>query len=217
MNKIIVGLFLSGLLFGSGPCIASCGPILVSYIVGTKKSIFKGLVVYILFSLSRISVYLVLSVLIFFLGNFLLERFLRNFSKYILALGGAFIILVGVLLAGSRRLEFRPWQFLEKNIIRRDKKSMLALGLVTGLLPCAPLLAILSYVGLVSKSWLESLFYSFSFGLGTFISPLVLLVILAGLIPKFLVDKKGLYAQIFSFISGLVIIFLGLQLVRRAF
>lgn len=217
MNKIVVTLFLSGLLFGSGPCIASCGPILISYIVGTKKSILKGLVVYILFSLSRISVYLVLGVLIFFLGNFLLERFLHNFSKYILTLGGAFIILVGILMAWGRRLEFKPWQFLEKNIIGHDKKSMLALGLVTGLLPCAPLLVILSYVGLVSKSWFESLLYSFSFGLGTFISPLILLVILAGLIPKFLVDKKNLYTQIFSFICGLMIIFLGLQLIRKAF
>lgn len=217
MNKIIASLFSLGLLFGSGPCLASCGPILISYIAGTKKNIFKGLMAYILFSLSRIFVYLSLSVLVFFLGNFLLERLLPDFFKYILILGGVFIILIGVLVAWMRSLEFRPLRFLEKNIIERDRKSMLVLGLIIGLLPCAPLLAILSYVGLVSKTWPESLLYGFSFGLGTFISPLILLVILAGLIPKILVDKKGLYGQIFSFVCGLVIIFLGLQLIRKAF
>lgn len=215
MNKIIPSLFLCGLLFGSGPCLASCGPILISYIAATKKNILKGLVVYVLFSLARISVYLLLGVAIFSLGRFTLERLLGDFSRYIFIIGGGFIVLIGVLTAGGKRLEIKPLNFLHRNILERDKKSVVIVGLIVGLLPCVPLLAILSYVGLVSKSWLQSLFYSLSFGLGTFVSPLILLAILAGVIPQWFQDKK--YYSVFRFICGMIIIFLGLQLIYRAF
>ena len=217
MIKIILSLFLLGLSFGCGPCIAACGPILISYVVGTKKNIFKGLDVYILFSLARIFVYVVLSLVVFFLGRFTLDRLLGSFSKYIFIVGGAFIVLVGILTALGKRLEFKPWQFLQRNIIECDKKSIVLLGLIIGLLPCAPLLATLSYVGLISKTWTNSLLYSLYFGIGTFVSPLILLTMLAGSIPTFLVDKKESYHKIFSFICGLIIIFLGLELIGRAF
>jgi sulfite exporter TauE/SafE len=217
VNKIIISLFFSGLLFGSGPCIASCGPILISYVAGTKKNILKSLITYILFSSARIFVYLILSFLIFFLGRFALERLLGDFSKYVVILGGSFIILVGLLMALGKRLELEFCNVLGKNVLGQDKKITVALGLIIGLLPCAPLLAILSYVGLVSKSWMQSLLYSLSFGIGTFVSPLIFLVIFASLIPKFLIEKKGIYIQIFNFICGLIIIFFGLQLIKRAF
>ncbi len=156
-----------------------------------------------------------LSLLFFFLGRVFLEKLLGDFSKYIFILGGSFIIIVGVLVSLGKRLEFRPWQFLQKNIVERDKKSIIIIGLIIGLLPCAPFLAILSYIGLVSKTWVESLWYVLAFGLGTLVSPLVLLTLLAGLISYRLQNKK--YYQIFSFICGSIIIFLGIQLVIKVF
>jgi sulfite exporter TauE/SafE len=142
---------------------------------------------------------------------------MSGFSKLVAIAGGTFIILVGILMVLGRRLEIRPCRFLEKNIIERDKKSIIILGLVTGLLPCAPLLAILSYVALISRSWPATLLYGLSFGIGTFLSPLILLVVLAGLIPKFLICKKAIFSRIFSYACGLIFIFLGLQLMVKAF
>lgn len=215
MDKIIISLFVSGVLFGSGPCIASCGPVLIAYAAGTGRNVFKAFKVYILFSLSRISVYLAMGILVFFLGRMLLEGALGGLSKYIFILGGAFIIAVGIIMLLGRRLEFKPFQFLYRNILERDKKSIVIIGLIIGLLPCAPLLAILSYIGLISKSWADSLLYAFVFGLGTFISPLILLLLLSGLISRFVKEKN--YCRVISFICGLVIIFLGVQLAMRAF
>jgi len=200
-------LFMSGLLFGSGPCLATCGPILITYIAGTKKHTLKALFVYGLFSLARISVYLFLSLAIYFFGRFTLERLIGNSSRFILIIGGAFIVLMGILTAMGRSY----------TIIRHDKKNVFALGLIVGFLPCAPLLAILSYIGLVSKSWVDSLYFSLSFGLGTTLSPLILLTALSGLIARLLKDRKTLYQKIFSFICGLIIIFLGIQLIVKAF
>ncbi len=227
MTKIMLGFFLSGLLFGSGPCIPSCGSILISYIAGTKKNILKGLIVYSLFSLARIFAYLLLGVAVFFFGRWTLERLLGSFSKWVFILGGGFIALIGLLmvLGGSLKFfaKFRAWlnsseflRRLQKNILEHDKKSIVIFGLVIGLIPCAPLLSLLTYIGLASKTWTQSLLYSFSFGLGTFVSPLILFVILAGIIPQFLIDKGAVYARAFSSICGLIIMFLGMQLISRA-
>ena len=158
-----------------------------------------------------------LSLAIFFLSKFAVERLLGGLYKYVLILGGGFIATMGLFLAFGKRLEFNLWQSLHKNLLERDKKSIFAVGFVIGLLPCAPLLSILSYVGLISRTWFSSLMYSLSFGIGTFVSPLILLTVLAGLIPRFCSQKKSIYSSVFSFICGFTIIFLGVQLILRAF
>ncbi|MGD9015341.1 MAG: sulfite exporter TauE/SafE family protein, partial [Candidatus Omnitrophota bacterium] len=96
LNRIILSLFLSGLFLGSGPCLATCGPILVSYIAATRQSLKQGMVVWLLFSLSRICIYLILSISIFGLGEFLVRQRLINIAKYVYSLGGAVIILIGI-------------------------------------------------------------------------------------------------------------------------
>lgn len=217
MNKIILSLFLAGLLFGSGPCVASCGPFIITYIAGTKKNITRGIMVYLLFSSARIFVYAALSLAIFFLSRLAIERLLGSLYKYVLISGGGFMIIIGVFLAFGKKFEFHFLQSLYKNLLERDKKSVVVAGLIIGLLPCAPLLSVLSYVGLISRTWASSLLYSLAFGIGTFVSPLILLAILAGIIPRVLLDKKAAYYPIFTFICGFIIIFLGIQLIMKAF
>lgn len=217
MIKILISLFLTGLLFGSGPCIASCGPLIISYVAGTGKNITKGLLTYIVFSLSRITAYFILALLIFFLGRFTVERFAADYSKSIFTLGGIFIIFVGALMVLGKHLAFGFLNFkkIQNFILWKDVKSIILLGLIIGFLPCAPLIAVLSYIGLISKSWPNSILYSFSFGAGTFLSPLILLVMLTGLIPKLFTARLTIYYRLFNIICGLIIIFLGIQLVYR--
>jgi len=146
----------------------------------------------------------------------MIERLLGSFSKYLLISGGVIMAVMGIFLALGKRLELPFWRPLYKNMLERDKKNIVILGLIIGLLPCAPLLAMFSYIGLVSHVWFSSFLYALSFGLGTFLSPLILLVILAGLIPRFLANTRAVYSSVFNFICGLVIIFLGLNLIIRA-
>lgn len=215
MTETLISFFVVGLSFGWGPCLASCAPIVLSYIAGTGKNISKALYVYILFSIARILVYLLLSLLVFFFGNFLFEKYLFKFSKYILVAGGLFIILTGLLLAIGKRFEFKFCKLLQKNLLEHDKKSVFVFGLVIGFLPCVPLLAVFSLMMLIAKSWFDSLLLGFSFGLGTFVSPLFFLVIFAGAIPS-LFKNKG-YLLILNFICGAIIVFLGIQVIWRAF
>ncbi|MGE5197804.1 MAG: sulfite exporter TauE/SafE family protein [Deltaproteobacteria bacterium] len=209
-------LFLLGLSFGAGPCMASCGPILISYVVGTKKGVLKSAGAYLLFSLARIFAYVALGVVVFFLGNFIAENWFSRFSRYILIAGGTFIIILGILTAFGRRLKSMPCLFLHEKFLKSDRKSLIFLGLILGVMPCAPLLALLGYVGMISKNWPSSIIYSFSFGLGTLLSPLLVITALAGLIRRFLQDRGETYQNIVSAISGVIIILLGIQLIYRA-
>jgi len=205
-----------GLTFGSGPCLASCGPILISYVAGTQKRGLKGLWVYALFSAARIAVYIGLALLVFFFGNIALEELLGANFKYIMISGGLFIIFIGLLVASGRGTKSKYLHFCQAKMLEHDAKSVIGLGLVAGILPCGPLIAVLSYIALVSKSWASSVFYSLAFGAGTFLSPLIALVFLSGLVPL-LAAKSEILRRALSFVCGLVIVFLGLQLLWRAF
>jgi len=118
--KTYLNVFLLGLSFGWGPCLASCGPLLLTYIAGSKKSSFKGLSAYLFFSLSRIFVYLVLGVLVFFLGRFVFEHFI-NFFKLSMIFGGVFVILMALLMLFGVGINLPACSYLHKQIIQKDK------------------------------------------------------------------------------------------------
>jgi len=215
--KITFSLFLLGLTFGSGACIASCGPLLISYLIGTEKNIGKSITSYILFSCARIAVYVILSLCVFLVGRFVIMRFVADISRYLVVAGGALIMVMGVLVAMGKEKRFAFCGVLHKKLIEHDAKSVLMMGLVIGLLPCAPLIALFSYVGLVSKTWAQSLAYSLSFGLGTAVSPLIFLAVFAGAMPKFLDARGQAIVRAVRYICASIIIILGLQLIRRGF
>lgn len=214
MFSIITALFVSGLLSGAGPCLATCGPLLISYAAGTRKDIKKSIAAYLLFSLGRVAVYLVFGVVVFFFGRLASMPALGSFSRYVFVAGGVFIISLGLLITLGRNLEHKFCRRIQGFLLDKDAKTMVMLGLIIGLIPCAPLLSILSYIGLVSKSWLSALLYSLSFGLGTVISPLFILAGCAGLIPK-IISRDNLLYRAFNIICGLIIIILGVQLIAR--
>ena len=217
MIRIILSLFLSGLFLGSGPCLATCGPVLISYIAATKQNPLQGIVVWLLFSTSRIFVYLVLSLGIFLLGEFMVRQNLIYFAKYIYSIGGICIILIGVftVIRGSKGFN-RICSIVSARFNQKlFKIQPITLGLIMGLLPCAPLLAMLSYIGLICPNWQWCIFYTLIFGLGTLTSPLILLALGAGMIPKMLFNNPRIY-QIFRIVCGFIIIIFGLQLIIQS-
>ena len=88
MPGTVISLFFSGLVFGSGPCLVSCGPMFLSYVVGTSKGLKLSLLSYLVFSLSRIFAYLIFAFVVYFLGSYFLENTLSNIHRYILISGG---------------------------------------------------------------------------------------------------------------------------------
>lgn len=195
---------------------ASCGPILITYISGTKKNIAKAMISYVLFSLARILVYLGLSLAIYFIGALSVEKLSGNYSWLVYKAGGSFIVMIGLFMVLGKRIVYLPFlKGLERRLLENDKKSVFILGLIIGLLPCAPLLAVFSYIALIASSSHESLAYSFFFGIGTSLSPLILLVAASGALSGFIRKKGEIYRRGFSLVCGLIIIFLGIKLILR--
>lgn len=213
MIKTALSLIFSGFLFGSGPCLASCGPLLISFIAGTNKNIPQAILFYSLFSLSRVAVYLVLGVLIYFLGNIAQEYL---FSGYVSLVGGFFIALCGLFIILGKKIRL-PGVLFNKLFSSDQLKNPIIFGLIYGLIPCIPFLSVLSYSALVSKNWPEALVYAFCFGLGTYLSPLLAVSVFSGALSGLFNGGREKYLKILSVICGLIIIFLGLQLVKRGF
>jgi hypothetical protein len=175
------------------------------------------LVLYLLFSFGRLLVYAGLGVGVFFAGSFLLERIFGGIAKYIILAGGTFIIMIGILMMSGRSWAWPACRTLGANFPQKGYLSALVMGLIMGLAPCAPLIAILSYLGLISKTWVDGLAYGLAFGLGTFVSPLIALVLLAGFIPAWLKHLPSIYTRLLRVMCGLVIMVLGLQLVIKMY
>ncbi len=216
MVNIAFSLFILGLSFGIGPCVSSCGPLLISYTVAVRKNVFKNITAYLIFSLSRISVYILLSLLVFLFSRAVFRHAPGLFSKYLFLLGGLFIVILGLLIArGSKAWDNRICQKIHSLFLKNDTKTIIMLGLIIGVLPCAPFISVVSYIGLAAKNWLDSVSFALAFGIGTLISPVLILMMLAGFIPKAIKQEK--FYRVLNFICGLIIAFLGLQLIRRFF
>lgn len=212
MLNLIVSLFLSGLALGMGPCMASCGPLLISYSAATKSGFKDSLRLYLVFSLSRVVVYMFFGILVgLFSQVFVNQDYQLHAARYLYLAGGIFIFIIGVLIVLGKEPKLRLCRLLRKNLVENDTKSIFIFGLIVGISPCAPLVGVLSYIGMVSFSWLKGLILSLAFGIGTVISPLIFLVIFAGFINKIFKDKERFFI-IFQRICGFILCFLGIHL-----
>lgn len=207
-----MSFFLLGFSFGAGPCLVACGPLFLSYSAGTGKGLAGSALAYILFSFSRIAVYLALGIAIFLFGQAMTNYALGSFSRYLYVIGGSFIILLGVFIAIGKNLNHAFCHKIQGAFIKKDAKTLVILGMVVGILPCAPLISVISYIGLIARTWFDSLLFSLYFGLGTAVSPLFLLALFTGLIPKWMNPR---ILKLFNLACGLVVVFLGARLIRR--
>jgi len=107
-------------------------------------------------------------------------------------------------------------QRLEQSLIQHNIRSLAILGMLIGVLPCAPLIGILSYITMTSTHYMQGILMAAAFGLGTAISPLALLAMAAGAIPKLklLQDRRALI--IFQRICGTILIFFGVHVIVSA-
>lgn len=217
MNQIIVSLFLTGLFFGYGPCLLSCAPLLISYIAATKENAWGGLRVYVIFSLTRLLVYLVFGFLVGLLGEWALHRFLGSvLLRVLFFVFGIFLIFLGVLLL-LRKFEVSqkcPALF-QRTLGPRDTKNVILFGLIVSFSPCLPLVAMLGYIAMISDHWAKGIFYMTAFGLGTVVSPMVVAAMLAGWMAKALKSHQGVFRTL-QIICGLIICVLGFHLILSA-
>jgi len=214
VNSIITHLqiFAVGFSFGmAGPCLLTCAPILITYVTGSKRrwrDVFKDIVT---FLSGRLLAYIALGALAGLSGSILRNFTSSGISAYLKPLAGAVTIFFALIILLSRD---------DHECCRTSSGELLnfggvfGFGMLIGLSPCAPLLALLFDITLMSKGALDGALYAFSFGLGTLLSGLITIGIIAGVltrVPAALVKSKAAN-MIFKVACALLLIALGVGL-----
>lgn len=201
MKENLSYLFLSGLILGSGPCLSFCAPILFSYVSVFKTSSRKAFFSYAVFSAGKIFSYMLLGALCGVFSGVLKSRIFEKYLDLIYLSLGAFILVLGistVALKGPLRNKY--CLALHKGNIR----NVGVLGFLTGFAPCLPLLGVLDYIVIISHSWIQATVYAFVFGVGTILSPLILLVVFLGKVTGKLEESQKIQTVV-RVISGIIL------------
>jgi len=216
MNRVLLILFVSGFSFGPSLCMASCGPAILSYVAGTRKSVLKSTLLYLSFSFTRMIIYVIFCLIAYFINVAAVEKQTLVISRFMLAFGGIFMVLLGIIMITGRLNELKIGRVFSFKPADDYIKTGFFMGLILGSLPCVPLFTIMFYIAIVSESALNALFYSLTFGLGTLLSPLLFLSAGAGFLPKLLRNNKW-YPKVISTVCGVIMVFLGVELMWRIF
>lgn len=214
--------FASGLLYGLVACTATCLPYLASYIAGTGANFRRGFFTTVTFNAGRIIAYTLIGVAIsLFSGLLHLLADAEAFSMFQAYSTIAFSIVTltigGLLLYKNRKPSCNcplppinnnpaPVNTSKLQIVRKFDVGAFTLGLSRGLVLCPPLIAFLLY-SIPFASPIDSIIFAALFGIGTAISPMLLI----GSVTGWLLNKADLLRRYIGLAGAIIIIILGLS------
>jgi thiol:disulfide interchange protein DsbD len=209
-----VEAFAVGLLFGLVSCTATCLPYIASYIAGIGAGFRKGVITTLIFNSGRITAYAVIGLLISLLIS--VFRFLVNesslsaFQQYSSYGFGIVTVIIGVSILLKSKLnpnDCNPQSDknsdLKKTGRRFDVRAF-SLGFTRGLIVCPPLALLLLY-SVSFAAPIDSFVVAVLFGLGTALSPMLLL----GGVTGWLLNKAPLFRKYIALAGGGLLIVLG--------
>jgi sulfite exporter TauE/SafE len=209
-----VQAFAVGLLYGLVFCTASCLPYIASYIAGIGADFRKGVVATLVYNIGRVTAYALIGGLIgIFNGVFrfvVSESSISAFQQYSSYGFGVITIIIGIsILLKSRSTthdcnpEYNKHLGLKETVRRFDVRAF-SLGFSRGLVVCPPLALLLLY-SVPFAAPVDSFFVAVLFGLGTALSPMLLL----GGVTGWLLNKAPLFRKWVSLAGGGMLIVLG--------
>ncbi len=216
VSNPFLAAFAGGLLYGLAVCTASCLPYIASYIAGVGAGFRKSLAITMIFNSGRIVAYTLIGCIIgLFSGLFRLfvsSSVTSPFQTYSAIAFGVLTMVIGVSIILKAR---SPCEFNTpngQNVAAPAKTGRFGfdfkaftLGLGRGLIICPPLIALLVY-SLPFSTPLGSIGLAFLFGLGTALSPMLLL----GGVTGWLLNKAPLLRKWISVGGAAILILLGL-------
>ena len=205
-------IILQGFVVGSGPCVLICAPVLIPYIAGTQKTWWGGLKATLVFSLTRLLVYVLLGALSGYIGSWLVKLFIASaFTYWVWTFGAGLIIALGLIIMVAGNFDSPVCGYLSRSFIKDPTTGMILLGLIVGVSPCLPLIGIMAEIAIFSANIFVGALYGLAFGIGTVISPMLLLGALAPVLPAGLL-KKETSLKIFNFICGALMVMAGVYI-----
>jgi len=208
-------LFVIGFTFNiSGPCFLSCTPLLATYIAGAQRKFWRSLLDIFIFSTGRLLAYILLGFLVVaFIGFF--RQFIHAETRVLFnSIAGIISVFLGCLIVLSRNKSSWSCKFLDGFF---GRSNIFLLGFVMGVIPCFPLTILLFEIGIMSKNVLMGMFYAFFFGLGTFVSTMLILGSFSGIFSGFLnkILKSEKSKLVLRVVCAILLIALGVKLLFR--
>ncbi len=208
-----------GLLYGTIFCTSECLPILASYIAGIGAGFRKGTIITLIYNAGRLISYTLIGVGFALIGGslafFIDEAILLNFRVYSAYIIGLITILIGVHILlkakNNQRNCSKECSYVDEWKVGRYDLRAFTLGLTRGLIICPPLFALLAY-SVPFATPIDSVALAFLFGLGTILSPMLIL----GGVTGWLLQKATLLRKWISYFGSGALIILGISTILLA-
>ncbi|MCM8761557.1 MAG: sulfite exporter TauE/SafE family protein [Candidatus Omnitrophica bacterium] len=216
-NTLITHLQIFGIGFSFGvvgPCFLVCAPILVTYILGKREQWHRTLIDILIFLTGRLSAYVILGAIAGASGA-LLRKFTQSNLDYVFkSIAGVVSIVLGITIL-VRKPSSSQCAFGAAYTKVSGFGGLLALGFLIGISPCVPLAALLFEIALMSKGSYDGALYALSFGLGTFLSGLITVGAIVGILKE--VIQKTIRSQIvltfFKVMCAILLMLLGVGII----
>ena len=212
-----------GVLYGLAFCTSACLPYIAGYIAGIGADFRKGVLVTLIYNSGRVIAYALVGGLVGILSGvfrFLVdEALIATFQQYSSYAFGIVTIAIGLNILHKNRspsCECNPKESEKQITARKSKRFDLrafSLGLSRGLVVCPPLLMLILY-SVPFGAPVDTFLVAVLFGLGTSLSPLLLLGGLTG----WLLNKAPLFRKWIAIGGAAILVLLGVgTLVTAAF
>jgi len=152
----LIKFFVAGLALSFGPCLFVCAPVLLPYIFAKGGDWKEGLKISLIFSFARVLAYSSLGFLAIAFLKIVLQTFggEKSYVRFVL---GVFVFLMGLFHLLRRSEKCSGFG----KFLTQKKHSIFLIGLLIGFSPCAPLLAVLTYIAVTARNVLEGFLSGF--------------------------------------------------------
>jgi cytochrome c-type biogenesis protein len=211
-----VAALVFGLSYGLVFCTSSCLPYVASYIAGIGAGFKKGIMVTFVYNSGRVMAYALIGGAIGLFKLMMNSEFLSLFQRYSSLAFAIVTIAIGASILLKNKSEpqtcngCNPQNKADSGLHTTTAKFDLhafSLGLSRGLIVCPPLLLLLVTYSAAFTTALDSIVLALLFGVGTALSPILLL----GGVTGWLLTKAPLFRKWISILGGVLLIVLGLS------
>ena len=222
----VISALIIGIIYGATFCTLTCSPFIASYIIGTDRGTRRGMWLSIIFNAGRVLTYAMLGLLVGLAGGkYLVEGVYAMWGALIF---GTVVAGIGLWIALRRRSPApgcgcspnASWfDRMRYRLIPKEgdggELSAAGMGILIGLIPCPPLIALLVFAAAAGSATM-GLTLGLVFGIGTLVSPLIIVAGAAGWFSDRVARDSPLMTSGLRRFAGLMLVLLGTWTIYNA-
>lgn len=207
-------VWLLGVSMGLTACTVTCLPFMGTWALGRAEGRHEALLHTAIFLAGRVTAYALLGAAAGLAGSGLAKALGGNLGNIAIGtasvLAGLWLIARPVAGCGSAAPAVAPLRFAKARTAPRDALPPLFLGAALSLTPCTPLASLLGLAANAGGT-AQGAAYGLAFGLGAAVTPILLLVPLAGHLGRELRANRAWLVRWLGWGAAAVLIVLGLR------